>query len=128
MLFFKQVLDKRGLLLSPMQMATHGGDHLGSVSWSALAQGVGLDVLVEQFIGVKLWAVAGQDDQAQSFRVSSHKALGKTGAMHRMAVHNQIQSARGLFEQPLDELYKALGLEFSLKHHKGQCAAIGNRR
>src|SRR3954465_14093412 len=65
MLFFKQVLDKRGLLLSPMQMATHGGDHLGSVSWSALAQGVGLDVLVEQFIGVKLWAVAGQDDQAQ---------------------------------------------------------------
>src|SRR5881392_247821 len=62
MLFLKQVLDKRRLLLAPMQMATDGGDHLGSVGWPALAQGVGLDVLVEQFIGVKLWAVAGQDD------------------------------------------------------------------
>jgi len=31
-----------------------------------------------------------------------------------------------LFEQPLDELHKALGLEFSLKNHKGQCAAIGD--
>ena len=68
MLFLKQVLDKRRLLLAPMQMAADGGDHLGSVGWPALAQGVGLDVLVEQFIGVKLWAVAGQDDQAQSFR------------------------------------------------------------
>jgi hypothetical protein len=37
MLFLKQVLDKRRLLLAPMQMATHGGDHLGSVGWSALA-------------------------------------------------------------------------------------------
>ena len=96
MLFLKQVLDKRRLLLAPMQMAADGGDHLGSVGWPALAQGVGLDVLVEQFIGVELWAVAGQDDQAQSFRVGSHKALGKTGAMHRMAVHNQIQPARRL--------------------------------
>ena len=58
MLFFKQVLDKRRLLLAPMQMAAHGGDHFGSVGWSALAQGVGLDVLVEQLIGVKLGAVA----------------------------------------------------------------------
>jgi hypothetical protein len=64
MLFLKEVLDKRRLLLAPMQMAAHGGDHLDSVGWSALAQGVGLDVLVEQFIGVKLWAIAGQDDQA----------------------------------------------------------------
>ena len=77
MLFLEQVLDKRRLLLAPMQMAADGGDHLGSVGWPALAHGVGLDVLVEQFIGVKLWAVAGQDDQAQSFRVGSHKALGK---------------------------------------------------
>ena len=89
MFFLEQVLDKRRLLLAPMQMAADGGDHLGSVGWPALAQGVGLDVLVEQLIGVKLWAVAGQDDQAQSFRVGSHKALGKAGAMHRMPVHNQ---------------------------------------
>src|SRR5829696_1874084 len=34
----------------------------------------------------------------------------------------------GLFEQPLDELHKALGFELFLKHHKGRCAAIGDRR
>jgi hypothetical protein len=38
MLFLKQVLDKRRLFLAPMQMAAHGGDHFGSVGWSALAQ------------------------------------------------------------------------------------------
>jgi len=77
MFFLEQVFEKRRLLLAPMQMAAQGGHHLSSVGRSALAQGVYLDVLVEQLIGIKPRAVAGQDDQAQSFRVGSHKALGK---------------------------------------------------
>ena len=56
MFFLEQVLDKRRLLLAPMQMAAQGGHHLSSVGRSALAQGVGLDVLVEQLIGIKLRA------------------------------------------------------------------------
>src|SRR3954451_7391006 len=77
MLFLKQVLDKCRLLLAPMQMAAHGGDHLGSVGWSALAHGVGLDVLVEQFIGVKLWAIAGRMIKRNRFALAATKRLAR---------------------------------------------------
>ena len=89
MFFLEQVLDKRRLLLAPMQMTAQRGHHLSSVGRSALAQGVGLDVLVEQLIAVKLRTVAGQDDQVQSFRVGSHKALGKAlSALGRLCRQN----------------------------------------
>ncbi len=39
MFFEEQVSDHSGLLLSTMQMAAHGGGHLGLVGRSALAQG-----------------------------------------------------------------------------------------
>src|SRR3954470_4991768 len=77
MLFLKEVLDKRRLLLAPMQMAAHGGDHLGSVGWSALAHGVGLDALVEQFIGVKLWAIAGSMTKSNRYALATTKRLAR---------------------------------------------------
>ena len=53
MLFLKQVFDHLRLLLTTVKMAPYAGDHVGFDGPSALAQGVGLDVLVEQFVGVQ---------------------------------------------------------------------------
>ena len=45
MLFDEQVFDHSGLLLATMQMAAHGGDHLGLGGRPALTQGIGLHIL-----------------------------------------------------------------------------------
>ena len=77
MFFLKEILDKCGLFLTPMQMTTHGSDHLDAVGRSALAQGVGLDILIEQLVRVQLRAVAGEDDQPQALVLSATKRLAR---------------------------------------------------
>ena len=76
MFFEEQVSDHSGLLLTTMQMAAHGGDHLGLVGRSALAQGIGLYILIEQLVRVQFRAVAGQADQAKAIRIVLHEAFG----------------------------------------------------
>ena len=75
MLFLEQIPNDLRLLLAAMEMAAQAGDHLRLVGRSTLAQGVGLDVLVEQLVGVQFGAVAGQPDQAQSLGVFSDELL-----------------------------------------------------
>ena len=58
MLFLKQVPDDMGLLLPTMEMTAQAGDHLRLIGRATLAQGVGLDVLVEQFVRIQFRAVA----------------------------------------------------------------------
>ena len=80
MFFEKQISDHSRLLLSPMQMAAHRGDHLGPVDRTALAQGIGLHILIEQFIRVQFGTVTGQADQAQALGVVRHEAFGDRGS------------------------------------------------
>src|ERR1700677_507622 len=49
--------------LGAAQVAAGAGDQLVLGVWPAAAEGVGLDVLVEQLGGVQLWRVAGQELQ-----------------------------------------------------------------
>ena len=51
MLFAEQVSDHARLLLPTVQMATDSRHHLDFGGWTALAQCVGLDVLIEQLVG-----------------------------------------------------------------------------
>ena len=120
MLFEDQVSDHSRLLLASMQMAAHDGDHLGLVGRSALAQGIGLDILIEQLVRVQLGAVAGQADQANAIRVVLHEAFCSDRAMHRMTVHDQIELALDLSEQALYELDEHRILKLALKHHERQ--------
>src|SRR5882762_152741 len=115
MLFEEQVSDYPGLLLATMQMAAHGGDHLDLVGRSALAQGIGLHILIEQLVRVQFGAVAGQADQAKTIRVVRHEAFGGERAMHWMAVHDQIELALDLSEQALHELDEHRILKLALK-------------
>ena len=59
MLFLKELFDHLGLFLSTIEMAAHGFEEFGPVSWPASAQPVGFDVLVQEFIRIELGAVAG---------------------------------------------------------------------
>lgn len=126
MLFEEQVSDHSGLLLATMRVAAHGGDHLGLVGRPALAQGIGLHILIEQFVRAQFWAVAGQADQAKAMRVVRHEAFGGDRAMHWMTVHNQIELAFGLAQQTPHELDEQRILKLALKHHERKCHAIGD--
>ena len=96
MLFEEQVSDHSGLLLATRQMAARGGDYLGLIGRSALAQGSGLRILIEQLVRVQFGAVAGQADQANAIRVVLHEAFGGDRAMHGMTVYAAPASAVSL--------------------------------
>ncbi len=128
LLLTKQVGEHRRLLLAPIQMAAHGGHEFGSVGRPALAEPVRLDVLVQPLIGVQFRTVARHPKEPQSRRVYGGKARGCSGSVHRMPVHNQIDPAVTLLEQPLHELRKDGGLEFALKYHEGTRARVRDGR
>ena len=111
MLFLEQVPNDMRLLLAAMEMAAQAGNHLRLVGWPTLAQGVGLDVLVEQFVRVQFRAVAGQPDQAQSLGVFSDELLCRRRPMHRVSIHDQVELAVDLPEQAPHELdqHRVLG-------------------
>jgi hypothetical protein len=124
MLFTKRVGDHLRLLLTPIQMAAHGGHEFGSVGRSTLAEPVCLDFLAQQLIGIQFRAVARHPHEPQPRGVYGGKARGGSGSVHQMPVHDQMDSAVYLLEQPLHELRKDRGLEFVLKYHGGECAFV----
>ncbi len=128
MLLLKQILDHLRLLLTPMQMTAHGTHEFSPVSRPALAETIGLDILVEEFVRVKLRAVARHPDEPQPRRVLFHQAPNLAGPVDRMPVHNQIDPARELLEQSRQEAHEDRGLELARKHHEGQRPLVGNGR
>ena len=65
MTLLEEIANNLRLLLTAMQMTTHGFDHLRFVGRPTFAQRIGLHVLVEQFVGIELGAISGQPDQAK---------------------------------------------------------------
>jgi len=128
MLFAKQVRDELRLFLTPIQMAAHGGHEIGSGGRPAFAEPICLDVLVQQLIGIQFRAVPRHPNEPQPRGVSGGNARGGSGSVRRMPVHNQIDPAVHLLEQPLHELRKDGGLEFALKDHEGECALVRDGR
>ena len=115
MLFTKQVGDHLRLLLTPIQMAAHGGHEFGSVGRPALAEPVRLDVLVQQLIGIQFRAVARHPNEPQPRGVSGGNARGFPGFVHGMPVHNQRDPAVDLLEQPLQNSAKTGALNLPCK-------------
>src|SRR5690606_41395432 len=90
MLFAEQIADNPWLLLSSMQVAAHGAHELCLMPRSALPYRIGLDILVEQLIGVEFRAIAWQQDQAQACPLPGHKLFHPAGLVHGVSVHDQI--------------------------------------
>ena len=84
MFFAKQVGDHLRLFLAPIHMAAHDGQEFGPVGWSALAEPVGLDVLVQELVRIEFRAIARQPNEPQPLLGLIGKALGGTGSMYRM--------------------------------------------
>ena len=94
----------------------------------ALAQCVGLDVLIEQLVGVQLGTVARQADQSKTMRVVGHEASGNGPPVYWMTIDDQIELALGLPQQALHELDEHRVMKLALEDHERQGPAIGDRR
>ena len=77
MLLAEQVADDVGLLLPAVEMRAHSAEELGLVGRAALAQRVGLDILVEQLIRVDLRAVGWLNPQAWTSEAKCADPLDK---------------------------------------------------
>jgi hypothetical protein len=59
-LLLEEIANDLRLSLAAAQMTAHGSHQLVAVAGTALPQAIGLDALIEQFIGVELRAVPRQ--------------------------------------------------------------------
>ena len=59
-------------------------------SGAAPARGVGLDIMVQQLHRVQLRALAGQKVQLDALGMAPNPGADQLGAVHGMAVHNQM--------------------------------------
>jgi hypothetical protein len=66
MLFLEQVANHVRLLLSTMQVTPDIPDHFRLAGRSALAERVGLHVLIQQLVRIQLGTIPRQPDQAQA--------------------------------------------------------------
>ena len=128
MLFLEQVPDDMRLLLSAGSVATNPGHQFSAIGRATLAEAIGFDVLVEEFIGVELRTVTQQPNQAQSGLVGGNEVADHDRAMHRVAIHDQMQLAGRLLEQPTHELHEQLAIELTVEHHECKMASVRDRR
>ena len=104
MLLTEEVANDRRLLLTPVQMRAHVGDEFGLVGRAALAQRIGLDVLVKQFVGIELGAVTRKDDQLKLMFVVAGEVAGGDAAVHGMSVNDEYDLGAALLEEPAHEV------------------------
>ena len=102
-------------------------DQLLLRSWTQAPNGVGFHILVQQLVGIQLWTVAGQEVKTKPgvvFGLPQHNLRDMNG----MAIENQKNLARMLFEQAPEEIEKYRGCKSSFENHENQVATIGNDR
>src|SRR3954470_14432751 len=126
---FEEVAGDLGrAALGRAQEAAHVGLELGDVDGAALAQGVGLDVLVEALGGVELGAVAGQEVQLDERRVGGDPVAHDAGAVSWVAVEDQHDlAALGVLDEALEEVQKQRAGEALVEDAEAQRAGVGDR-
>src|SRR5271154_235105 len=97
--------------------------------WAPAAEGVALDVLVEQLGRVQLWCVAGQELQLNLLSVHLDPLFHLLGAVHGMPVEDQDDLLPlALADETVQEVDEHAGDEFVLEHPEGQVSLVGDRR
>ena len=84
MFFLKEIADDLRLSLAAVQVTAHAGHHLRAVARTGFPQGIGFDILVEQFVWIELRTITRQSDQAQSFGMGIDEPFGHCRAVYRM--------------------------------------------
>jgi len=72
-------LDLLGTTLSAPQVAPEITHHLPLITRAPSTQGVGLDILIEQLIGVEIGAVPGEEIEVNLLTMLSHPSIHALG-------------------------------------------------
>src|SRR5712692_10387410 len=100
-----------GVVLRTPQVAPQVFLHLRLVARTPPAQGVGLHVLIEQFVRVQVRAVAREEKEMNLLPVACHPSLQMFGHMHRMFVDDEKDLASGMPDEPSQEHNTNLSVE-----------------
>src|SRR4051794_6570557 len=120
--------DAGGTALTGAKEASDVDLELVDVGRPALAEGVGLDVLVEALGGVELAAVAGQEMQLDQMRVGGDPGAHHARAVGGMAIEDQHDlAALGVLDQALEEVQEDGPGELLVKDAEAQRAGGGDR-
>ena len=125
--FLKQVTNELRLLLSTMEMATDRGHHLGAIPRPTFPEGIRLDILIEQLVGIELGTIARQLNEPNLGRMCGDERLRDAGAMDGMTIDNEIHFPRTLLVQPPHEVHEHRRAERAVKDAKRELAAIRDR-
>lgn len=117
----------RSVLGAPEE-AADVADQLPLGPWALTPHGVGLDVLVEEFVRVELGAVAGQEVEPDPSRPAPHPACHGLGDMHGVPIHDHEDLPVSLAHEPVQEADEHPRGEAAPEDHKRQLAPVGDRR
>lgn len=101
-------------------------DHLRLIFGTLPPDGIGLDILIEKFVGIQLRAVARQIKQPDAFPIPIYPLLDLPGTMHRMSIDNQKDFLLVLPDQPPQKVDHDRCSKSLVEDHKGQMTSIGD--
>src|SRR5450759_5050678 len=85
----EEVANDGGLLLGGSEIGANTADHLPTCGRALAAEGVGLDVVVEELVGVEVRAVGRQEEDLDLNPVSLEPPSYRSGLVRRMTVDDQ---------------------------------------
>jgi hypothetical protein len=106
MFFFEVISHDMWSALAPTQVAAHAAKELDLIARPKLSEGIGLHVLIEQLVGVKLGAVARQEEEADLPPLGLKPGLDPGTAVDRVPIDNEIKGSIHLPLQALQERQK----------------------
>lgn len=128
MLFREVIANDLRFTPAPAQIATYVLEEFGVVAWSASTQGVALDVLVQQLVGLELRAVAGQEEQPDSASLRVEPNPHGVGAVRRVLVDDHVAWSANLAFEALEELQEHCGREPFAEYHEEQLSFVRDGR
>jgi hypothetical protein len=123
----EEAADHLGQLLQPMQRGQRLGFEILWAGHTGTTDPIMLDVLPHPLIGVQLWRIARQGEQAQLPVGGCGELLDGLGAVHRMAIQDQKHRAGGVVQQPAAEVDEHLGVQVAVVGGEPQRPLGGDR-
>lgn len=114
------------LSLGASEVETNIANHLWLVLGSLATYGIGLDILIEQFVRIQLGTIVREKEQADVTPMSLDPPFDFARTMHRMTIYDQKDLAGALTYEPTQERDHDVANEILFEDHEGQTAAIGD--
>ena len=128
MFCLKVTSDQRAVGLGRTEVSPDIADHLLSIRRTGSTDRVGLDILIEVFVGVEFGTVARQEVDAQLLAAGLEPAERGLGHMHRMVVDDEEDSAPVLPHESAQEFQEDGHRKTLFEHHELQLPAVGEGR